>query len=270
MTAYTPRMTGPLTVRALDCPSSPPAAIRHRRLALLTEPQESFLERLVTSGSTWLFEQRGRCVGYAVVEGEGTLLEIFWEEALGLEPEALFRDLAAKAGLRRALCQSFNRQAISFATAAPGRIRAVGLLFRKIVDTGHERRSDVSMRLAGPGDLDAVAALDDGFFHDEDEIRAYLDIAGLFVLETAENDIAGCGVVRPVLPGGTDVDIGMLVAPGSRRQGYGAFIISYLKARCLAKNLRPICGCGIRNIGSRKAIQRAGFVADHRLLSIEY
>jgi len=34
------------------------------------------------------------------------------------------------------------------------------MLFRKIADTSHEQRSDVSMRLANLEDLDVIAAID--------------------------------------------------------------------------------------------------------------
>jgi hypothetical protein len=66
-----------VTVRRV---STPPAAMRNRRLASLDEPQELFLERRVADGSTWLPEQDGGLVGYAVVDDQGTLLELFYEE----------------------------------------------------------------------------------------------------------------------------------------------------------------------------------------------
>ena len=48
--------------------------------------------------------------------------------------------------------------------------------FRKIADTSHEQRSDVSMRLANLEDLDVIAAIDEDFFGDEDTERSFCRI----------------------------------------------------------------------------------------------
>jgi len=68
------------------------------------------------------------------------------------------------------------------------------------------------------------------FFDGADEIRQYLEFDRLFILDTAGGAPVGCGVARPVLANGRDVDIGMVVAPDARRRGYGTFIMSHLKA----------------------------------------
>ena len=125
------------------------------------------------------------------------------------------------------------------------------------------------MRSAARADVTAIADLDAEFFANHDEIRRYLDLGGLWVLETRANRVVGCGVAEPVLPGGKAIDIGMVVAPDFRRRGYGAFIIAQLKFDLLSKGLRPICGCAIDNVGSQRAILNAGFAPDHRLLRFE-
>lgn len=124
------------------------------------------------------------------------------------------------------------------------------------------------MRPATPADLGVIARIDDGFFADNDEIRRHLDIGGLSVLESPPNEIIGCGVAEPIMANGTDIDIGMMVAPDFRRRGFGAFIASHLKSQILSKGLRPICGCAIDNVGSQRALMQAGFVPDHRLLRL--
>jgi GNAT superfamily N-acetyltransferase len=88
----------------------------------------------------------------------------------------------------------------------------------------------------------------------------------LSILESADTRIVGRGITEPVLPNGADVDIGMLVAPDFRRQGYGTYIVSHLKRDLLSKGLRPICGCAIGNTGLLRAVRNAGFTSDHRLL----
>lgn len=209
-------------------------------------------------------------VGYAIVDDAGTLLELFYEDAWVSDLDELFRELAAAAAVRSGLCQSFDPNMMALAVAVRARVKPVGILFRTAENPSHAPRSDVAMRPASRTDLKAIVAIDDGFFADEDEIRGYLDIGGLFALEGPRHGIVGCGVAAPVLPDGTDIDIGMLVGPDFRRQGYGTFIVSYLKAHLISNARRPICGCAIENIGSQRAIQKAGFSPDHRLLLAEY
>jgi GNAT superfamily N-acetyltransferase len=240
--------------------------MRSQRLASLDELQELYLERRVALGSAWLLEWDGGPAGYAVVDDQGILLELFHEDALATDLTSLIRTLAGAAGVTGGLFQSFDPTMTALAATARARVEPVGVLFRKILDPHHRARSDVAMRPAAPVDVRAIAMIDDGFFADDEEIRRYLDIGGLSVLEDAANRIVGCGVAEPVIPGCNAIDIGMLVAPAFRRQGYGAFIVSHLKSDVLSKGLRPICGCAIDNVGSWHAIQNAGFAPDHRLL----
>lgn len=243
--------------------------MRSRRLASLDEPQELYLERRVAGGSTWLLEQEGDPVGYAVVDDLGTLLELFHEDWMASELPSLTAALVGAVGVTGGLFQSFDPTMTALALAAQVRVEPAGILFRTILDPDHRARPDAAMRPAAPADVQAIAMIDDGFFADDGEIRGYLGIGGLSVLEGTANRIIGCGVAKPVIPGGGAIDIGMLVAPDFRHRGYGTFIVSHLKFDILSKGQRPICGCAIENIGSQRAIRNAGFAPDHRLLRFD-
>ena len=65
-------------------------------------------------------------------------------------------------------------------------------------------------------------------------------------------------------------DLGMIVAPGYRRQGLGSYMLNCTKAYCYEHNLRPICSCEVTNIGSKKAILKAGFVSRHRVVRCQF
>lgn len=258
-----------MTIAVRRVPGPPPAAMRTAHLAALEEPQGLYLERRIAGGSTWLLEHGGSPAGYGVVEDDGTLLELFYSDALAPEPAHLFTALTAGAGVKSCLYQSFDPRMVKLAAAIEARIEPVGILFRRIRDPRHWTRSDASMRPAGRADLTTIASIDDGFFADDAEIGRYLDMKGLWVLESATSRIMGCGITEPVMTGGADIDVGMLVAPDFRCRGYGAFIVSHLKFHLVSKGLRPICGCAIDNVGSQRAIQNAGFEPDHRLLAIK-
>ena len=54
--------------------------------------------------------------------------------------------------------------------------------------------------------------------------------------------------------------------PAHQRRGLGTWIVQRMAARARALGLVPTAGCGIENAVSRRTLERAGFVADHRLL----
>ncbi len=61
-------------------------------------------------------------------------------------------------------------------------------------------------------------------------------------------------------------DLGMIVAEEHRRKGVGSLYLALTKAFCCERDISPICSCEADNIGSKKAITRAGFVSRHRIV----
>jgi RimJ/RimL family protein N-acetyltransferase len=65
-------------------------------------------------------------------------------------------------------------------------------------------------------------------------------------------------------------DLGMIVDKDHRRRGVGTAILAHLKVHCYNQNVFPICSCVVENSASRKTIEKAGFVARHRILDIQF
>ena len=65
-------------------------------------------------------------------------------------------------------------------------------------------------------------------------------------------------------------DVGMIVSKNYRKQGVGSYLLNQAKEHCYHQGLKPICSCEKDNIGSRKSIQRVGFVARHRLVRVDF
>lgn len=61
-------------------------------------------------------------------------------------------------------------------------------------------------------------------------------------------------------------DVGMIVAPAERGRGLATRILRRLVALNEADGLKSICSTEAGNIGAQKAIVRAGFFAEHRIL----
>lgn len=65
-------------------------------------------------------------------------------------------------------------------------------------------------------------------------------------------------------------DLGVVVSQSHRRKGLGTYILCNLKDYCYMNHLSPICSCTYDNIGSKKAIEKSGFISKHRLLHFTF
>ncbi|MEP1229055.1 MAG: GNAT family N-acetyltransferase [Litorimonas sp.] len=65
-------------------------------------------------------------------------------------------------------------------------------------------------------------------------------------------------------------DVGMIVGPAHRKNGLATAMLKYLRPIGSQKGLKLICSTESSNIGAQKAIERAGFVSQHRILCFEF
>ncbi len=121
---------------------------------------------------------------------------------------------------------------------------------------------------AASGSMD-VESIETGSEDLKGYIRSVLDQHHIFVLREHGELIATseCRISKTQKP---YADVGMIVAAAHRRKGVGSEILARTKAFCLERGLRPICSCEASNIGSRKAIAKAGFVSRHRIVQMEF
>ncbi len=61
-------------------------------------------------------------------------------------------------------------------------------------------------------------------------------------------------------------DVGMIVSEKHRRRGFGTYILALLKQKAYDQGLEPICSCEAGNVASRKAVEKASFIAWHRVV----
>jgi GNAT superfamily N-acetyltransferase len=247
----------------------PTPSLRAEYLDLLPEPQELFVERLVASGTCWSIRREDREIGYAVIQGAGVLVEFHVTAAELRHVAAAFADLEKTCGVRRILAKSFDPTLLFVSFLRPHQARTIGLLYRVIADPGFAVDANVVVRAATRADLGRLLRLGADFFDGPAEVEDYIASDGLMVYGRRDGVPLGAGVMKRVLADRNDVDIGMVVDPQHRRRGHGAYIIAHLKAYCLARGLRPICGCAVDNVASQRALERAGFASRHAIIEFE-
>lgn len=74
--------------------------------------------------------------------------------------------------------------------------------------------------------------------------------------------------VSPNQPGVADV--GMMVSPAHRKQGIATGVLQQLRLDGRARGLRLICSTESGNVPAQKAIIRAGFASEHRILHMKF
>ena len=65
-------------------------------------------------------------------------------------------------------------------------------------------------------------------------------------------------------------DLGVIVSKSARGKGLATKVLKKLITITEAKGLNPICSTEKSNIGAQKAISRAGFIADNRIIQFSY
>jgi RimJ/RimL family protein N-acetyltransferase len=63
--------------------------------------------------------------------------------------------------------------------------------------------------------------------------------------------------------------LGLIVRGDERGKGMGSRMLSSLVTRSRALGLTPRCSTEVDNLGAQRAIERAGFRANHRVLRVE-
>ena len=238
----------------------PPADLRRAYLASLPEPQEWFLEELVRDGEAW---QLGKA-GYAVFHGD-RLVE-FYACDRGEAP-ALLRALMRQRPFGAGLCKSFDTGLMEPAEALGWQRVTTGYLFRKRLPVVVPWPAGFQLAPARQQDLAEVWETGRDFYDSVAEVEQLFHDGWLWVAFAARQ-IAGSGVTLPIDGPGAVVDIGMVVRPERRGTGFGSAIAGALADILKRDGKRPICGCGQSNHASKRALENAGFVSEHRLVNL--
>ncbi len=237
-----------------------PLALRSQYLASLPEPQEWFLEELVRSGEVW--ELPGEA--YAVFHGVN-LVEFFAVNSTkgAMHLSALVRQKPFKKGL----CKSFDYDLIDAVKTLGWTMDKTGFLFRKRNQIILNTVANFQLAKARATDLGAAWAAGRDFFASRDEVDQIFQADGLWIA-FKDGHLVGSGVMTPIDETGNVMDIGMVVQPSHRNKGFASLIVSGLANVLESEGKRPICGCAHSNPASKAALEKAGFVSEHRLVQM--
>jgi GNAT superfamily N-acetyltransferase len=230
---------------------------------------ESFREM----GEQWVVIKQDKPIGYAVIGENNTLIQFFVSGIFHNDGELLLGSFMGEHGIKEALVGTNNPSFLSLAMPMANKVSVHSLFFRDFFEVEIDNKQG-ELRSVQQGDIESVIQFYmAGMGAPEEWLTGYLtalvERQEVYILEL-EGKIIGACEVRKSESDAKYADIGMVVAPEMRRQGYGAFLL--YKARAIAEewNCIPICSCERENKGSLKAIQNAGFICRFQLLHLVF
>ncbi len=248
----------------------PPSDLRASYFESLPAPQVHYLEARVTLARTLRLGPSDAPLGYMAID-DGAVVEFYATDALLPQLNEVFQAAAAHGGAGSALIKSYDALALVAASGRAVRVTTVGVNCTAWIDDRFEPPSGFTSRLAGATDFSFLTELSPGLFErPEMEIPGHLAAGEITIYELGATPI-GCGICTPVRAGADAFDLGVGVHPDRRRRGLGEQIIRHLKRRCLTElGVWPTCGCAVENIASRRTLERAGFLTQHRVLELRW
>lgn len=243
------------------------------RMAYLTSLpffQELYVEWLVERSSLYTLYYQDVDVGYVCISDKKILVEFFIRAPYLYLKEELFDALIKELNPQKAYVKSFDCLFLACCIAFHKKCKPLGLLFRHINERiVYSKDPGFSVKIADDSDYSFLAAQGNDLYENEEELNRLVGNRNIYMYRLG-NELIGCGLKIRVHARFDYYDIGMWVKPEYRGKGYAKQIIGDLKQICHREHVKPICGCAIENVASRKVLEANGMNSVHHLLEFAF
>lgn len=250
--------------------------LRDDYLRTLIAPMDGMWESAVIAHATfWEIQDQEQHAGYFCIGSNNDLLRFHLWENYQARAQEIFRWLVSTYGIQHAITSTIEPLYFSLCLDVQRSIALHSYLFRD--NQRIELSSGLSksvFRKAEKRELDDIAR----FYRANTEgsgewietfLNARLNREELFVLYDQQTLVAA-GESIPSQKQPPYADLGMVVARSYRGRGLGSFMLTQLKKHCYEAGWKPICSCEASNRASKKAIEKAGFMSEQRMVKITF
>lgn len=250
--------------------------LRNDYLRTLVAPIDGMWEEAIIAQATfWEIQDQGQYAGYFCLDTSNTLLRFHLADSYLARSQAIFQWIISSMGLKRAIASTIEPMYFSLCLDFQKNIAPHSFLFRDntSVPLAQERNKDI-FRKAERKELATIVA----FYRANTEgagewieefLSKRIQREELFVLFD-QHTLVATGECIPSQPQPPCTDLGMVVAQSYRGRGLATAMLIRLKQRCYEAGWKPICSCEASNLASKKAIEKAGFISEHRIVGIEF
>lgn len=249
------------------------AILKKNWLDSLTSPQDGMWDSFRDGAEDWGIFENGEMIGYGS-KGEGNELLQFYILPTHLwKGEDIFKDFIDLLQIKTGIVGTNNLVYLSFALVFVKDLAIHTYLFRNTYEIFVEEKEG---ELKSCEESDLVRIVKFCYISmgaPKEWLAKYIGTLiarrEMFFLEH-KNEIIGTCEVRRSKTAPKFADIGMVVSPSYRRQGYGTYLLHKAKEIALERGKIPICSCEKDNIGSKKSIHNCGFVSMNQLLRVSF
>jgi GNAT superfamily N-acetyltransferase len=248
--------------------------LRDDYLRMLIAPMDGMWESaVIAQAAFWKIQDREQFVGYFCLDSNRYLLRFHLLENYQARAQEIFRWIVSTYNIEHAIMSTIEPSYFSLCLDIQKSIALHSYLFRD--NPCCELSSGLStstFRKAEKGELDDITR----FYRANTEgsgewiepfLNARLNREELFVWYDQQTLIA-TGECIPSQKQPPYADLGIVVARSYRGRGLGSSMLLGLKQHCYKAGWKPICSCAAGNYASKKAIEKAGFISEHRMVNI--
>lgn len=250
--------------------------MRNDYLRTLIAPMDGMWESAVIPQATfWEIQDREQHAGYFCINSDNDLLRFSLLEEYQVQAQEIFRWVISTYGIHHAIASTIEPFYFSLCLDTQVHIALHSYLFHdhKRVELS-AKPGQSRIRKAKAEEFETLLHFYQANTAGSDEwiapfLHERLDREELFVLYDQQTLVA----TGECIPSQTQLpyaDLGMVVAQAYRGQGLGSSMLIQLKEHCYATGWKPICSCAADNYASKKAIEKAGFLSEQRMVEIAF
>lgn len=222
----------------------------------------------------WEIEQNEQCIGFCSVNSDGKMLGfVCYDTTL---QRRVFTSCLETLRASGAFVSTAEPAYLSLCSDHQSSMTVHALMYEEsnVDPTDYPAPPGMEFRVAVPNDLDdavsfGVAAIKadrgwlSGYF---DERITKAELFGLW----NGTELVATGECR-ISPNQSSIaDVGMIVGVQHRKQGLATLMLQKLRHAGRRRGLKSICSTESGNVGAQKAIERAGYISQHRILQFSF
>jgi len=241
-------------------------------LAQLVAPMDDMWAAFADMAAPHALAVRGDVAGSCSVDDEGRLLRFYVVPRFQHHSESLLRLALRELEVAHMMVPTLDPNYLSSALDLASSVEPHTLLFAPLAEPEGPGLDDLG--LAKPDDHQRIVD------YQVEEIGAPREFLNHYVHERLERQemllfeegsrLLCVGELRRDQQQAGIAQLGLIVRGEERGKGIGTRMLSSLVTRSRAQGLTPYCSTEVTNPGARRAIERAGFRANHRMLRVGF
>ncbi|WP_298900294.1 GNAT family N-acetyltransferase [uncultured Psychroserpens sp.] len=246
--------------------------LRQELYDTFTTALDSMWESLYIGSSTsYLIQVNTKTIGYCCIDNDKSLTQIYIKKPHLTRMQDAITSLIDLKLIVSAKLSSIEPVGFNTCLIHASSVKNNTYCFQFENDTP-EQNTSVELTVATNEDVEMIQSFyktqvgfEDTFGYTENLVKRQ----ELFIVKNG-SDFVGTGECRLSDSQPRYADVGVAIHSTFRRQGYASQTLHVLAKKALTKHRKPICSTTIDNIGSKKAIEKAGFHFSHSIFDLRF